>query len=283
MTGPSAVAFLDALRTLFFPPPKPAIDPDDFAEGIAARLRLALPGAAVAIVARLSITADADDGFRQMVLHGLHDAACRTYDGAAREALLAAWVEAAATPALEGASLDDIVPVLKPADWAQLDPPAAGPSGAPPWEALAPGLVVTYALDTPRHVAFVGAHAFHRLGLGPDAATRRRRAVANLRGKLPGLEVQRFGGVNLVIAGGFHEASVLLFDDFWERECGRLRGDPAVALPSGDVLMFCDGTEARALDELRRQAADIHADAAYALSPRVFRRSRDGGLVPLDP
>lgn len=39
----------------------------------------------------------------------------------------------------------------------------------------------------------------------------------------------------------------------------------------------------RALVELQQQAQAVHADAAYALTPRLFRRSVDGHLALFDP
>ncbi|HAI58742.1 MAG TPA: hypothetical protein DCM32_02535 [Xanthomonadaceae bacterium] len=272
----------DLLRAVFLGPPKPTVDPMAFSAAMAERLRAACPGAAVQVEAPLALLMVADGVDRPLYLDSIYRRVAAATDDAGREADIAAWIAAAISPAPgDIASIDDLVPVL------------TSPDGEPgPWggevgighegrgEPLNPYLRVIYAVDTPHGLTGVGAAWFAARGI--DASGLRRCAVDNLRAKLPRLDVQRGGGLNAVIAGGHHESALLLFDEFWAREIPRLRGEPIIAVPARDVLLFCDGANAKAVAELRRQASSIHADAAHALTPVIFRRHADGRLEPFD-
>jgi uncharacterized protein YtpQ (UPF0354 family) len=273
------MGWFDALRALFTGGSASRIDPDAFTADMVERVRAAMPGVDVRVSATLSL---AVGGEQQMFLDNVFRHAANARDEREREAAIAAWVASMSqASASDSAGIDDVVPVLKAPDWIEAVPNLAdGERPVYRTEAVNAHLAIVYAVDTPHSVAYVPESWFVERGI--DAEGLRRRAVDNLRGKLPGLEVQRGGGLNMVVAGGYYEASILLFDEFWAREVGRLRGDPVIAIPARDVLVFGDSDDEKAVADLRRHAVDIHADAAYALSPRLFRRYADGRVEPFD-
>ena len=257
-------------------PVAPAIDPDEFTDEVAARLRRAAPSTDVQVPTRFVL--ELDHGRRQLRLEPLWRAMCAT-DEAEHETSLRAFCDSALDPsALAGAGPDDVLPLLATPEWLAGLRSGAGVGPAPMVEALAEGLSLVYAVDSAHGVEVVDAGWF--TGKAMPAAVLRARAVENLRGRLPGLEVQRGGGLNLVVAGGQYEAAVLLFDDFWARELPRLKGEAVVAMPSRDVLIYADSRSAGAVTELAAHARGIHADAAFALSPTLFVRHADGRLTP---
>jgi len=273
----------DALKSALFGARRPALDPDAFTEDMASRLRAAMPGRTVAVSSRLSLSIEGADGLQQVFLDNAYRFAAEAADDAGREAVIAAWLASSTgAAASDAAGIDDIVPVLKSPDW--FDALPAREDGRPVGhrsEALNAHLAIVYAIDTPHNVAYVGEDRFVDRGIGVDGL--RRRAVDNLRAKLPRLEVQRGGGLNMVVAGGYYEASIVLLDEFWVRERERLRGDPVIAIPARDVLVFGDSADPKVVAELRRHATEIHADAAYALSPVLFQRFADGRIEPFQP
>lgn len=273
------MGWFDAFRAMVSPRRTPALNPDAFTEAIAERLRQAVPGTSVTVTTRLSLAVDGLAGVQQVFLDNVYRFASNTADPDERESIIGAWLASVTgAAASDGASPEDIVPMIKAPGWFAALP--RRDDGATPdhWvEVLNDHLSIVYAVDTPHNVSYVESSWFD--GRGVEREGLRRRAVDNLRAKLPGLEVQRGGGLNLVVAGGYYEASVLLFDDFWEREAPRLRGEAVVAVPARDVLIFCNGDDARAVEDLRRHAQAIHADAAYALSPQLFLRRRDGRVL----
>lgn len=277
------MGWFDSIRRTLFGPPRAALDAEAFTAELAERLRAALPGAEVQVSAPLSLAVAGLHGIQQVFLDNVYRHAASAGDDAGREAVVAEWIASASTAnASDDATLDDVVPVLKSPEWFEALPPLADGLPRPHRsETLNAHLAIVYAVDTPHNVAYVGESWFVERNI--DAAGLRRRAVDNLRGKLPGLEVQRGGGLNMVVAGGHYEASILLFDEFWAREVARLRGDPVVAIPARDVLVFADSEDPKAIADLRQHAVDIHADAAYALSPVLFRRRPDGRIEPFDP
>ena len=257
-------------------PAPPAIDPDEFTDEVAARLRRAAPATGVHVPTRLVV--ELDHGRRQLRLQPLWQAMCAT-DEADHETSLRAFCDAALDPrALAAAGPDDVLPLLATPEWLAGLCGGAGFGPGPMAETLAEGLSLVYAVDSAHGVEVVDAGWFTGQSLPTDSL--RARAVENLRGRLPGLEVQRGGGLNLVVAGGQYEAAVLLFDDFWARELPRLKGEAVVAMPSRDVLIYADSRSAGAVTELAAHARGIHADAAFALSPALFIRHADGRITP---
>jgi uncharacterized protein YtpQ (UPF0354 family) len=277
------MSLLASLLARWSGPGRTPIDPEAFTDRFADRLRIRLPAAEIEILAplSLSITFDGDRG--QLFLDNLFRRACAAADDLERadivERHLAALVESKTGA---GAGAEDIVPVLK-SDARSLGLPGSDHEDQPRHriEPLVAGLSIVYAVDSADTITFVAESWFAERGIPAEGL--RRQAVDNLRGKLPRLDVQRGGGLNMVMAGGHYESSLLLFDDFWAGEAARLRGDPVIAVPARDVLLFADAAHSRALVELQQQAQAVHADAAYALTPRLFRRSVDGHLALFDP
>lgn len=273
------MSLLASLVSRWFGPPRPVLDPEAFTQMFADRLRDRLPVAGIEVLAPLALAIERGDDRAQLFLDNLFRLACEAADDLERAEVIDRYLASMAdASAIDAAGIDDIVPVLKPAGWFDALPCLQDGGRPRHWiEPLAADVSIVYAIDTVDHLGFVTEPWFVERGIPRDGL--RRRAADNLRAKIPRLSVQRGRGVNLVIAGGTHEASILLFDDFWAREVPRLRGDPVIAIPARDVLVFGDGSDARVLAELRRHARDIHADAAYALSPNLFRRAADGTIT----
>lgn len=274
------MSLLSALFSRWFGASRPPIDREAFTQRFADRLRMRLPDAEIEILAPLSLSITRDGGRGQVLLGNVFRAACAAEDELERAEIVERHLAVmAGADAADAAGPDDIVPLLKPGlGFDNLPAPAEGVPVRPRVEPFAADLSIVYAVDLADTVSFVGESWFAARGIPAEGL--RQRAVDNLRGKLPGLDVQRGGGLNMVLAGGHYESSLLLFDDFWARESTRLRGDPVIAIPARDVLLFADAAHARAVDELRRQAEAVHADAAYALTPRCFRRHADGRIEP---
>lgn len=276
------MGWLDSLMAAFSTRSPVRLDPDAFTASMAERFRQALPCAEVDVVTRLTLAIHRANGQQQVFLDNLYANIVHEPDPMAQGEAVESWLASMlGVDASDDGGVDDVVPVLKSPGW--FDSLPRRDDHAPPGhrsEALNRHLILVYAVDRPQHVSFVEAAWFNERGIATDGL--RRRAVDNLRGRLPGLEVQRGGGLNMVVAGGHYESSVLLFDDFWARETARFRGDPVVAVPARDVLVFADGHDVRAVADLRAHAVGIHADAAYALSPHLFFRRPDGRIEPFD-
>ncbi len=272
------MGWLDALQATLLGRRGPALDPDAFTEQMAERLRAAQPSADVAVTSRLALWVDGEVG-GQFFLESVYRSAASASDDDQREVAIAAWLASVGNAEADAqCNADDIVPVMVYSGASGVYAERSG--GTRPArriEALNNELSIAYAVATPLKLMQVDERWFDQRGIATEGL--RRCAINNLRAKLPGLDVQRSSALNVVIAGGYFEASVLLFDDFWAREAGRLRGDPVVAIPAHDVLLFGDSAKPKVLAEIRRQAREIHADAAYVLSPHLFRRLSDGRVV----
>lgn len=253
---------------------QPGMTPAEFSEEVARRVRIAAPEVDVQVAGELElgINATADGGNRAFL-----DNAYQMYLGASerdRDDLIDRFVRsfAEATKGLER-SRDAIIPIVKDRGWLEEIRESMRRMGNEKvqdnlYEDLNDDLVVVYAIDTPSNIAYLNPDELE--GLGVQREELRALAVRNLRGLLPGIELHRGELVNMVIADGNYEASLLLFADLWERERDRLRGEPVAAVPARDLLLFADSANADAIAQLRQLAAKMRAEASYALTERLF-------------
>jgi uncharacterized protein YtpQ (UPF0354 family) len=275
--------FLSSLRSLFGGKPvDPPMHPAAFTEEVARRVRASVPEIDVKVVGELELAIDmTEDGGNRAFLHNAY----QMYQGESpkhRDDLIDRFVRsfAEAAKGLER-SPEAIIPVVKDRAWlAEIEASMRqmGKEGqAKVYEDLNDALVVVYAIDTPSNIAYLSPEELERLGVERDAL--RALAVRNLRGLLPGIEVQRGEKLNMVTADGNYEASLLLFSDLWAREREKLRGEPVAAVPARDLLLFADSADAEAVAQLRQLAAKMRAEAAYSLTDRLFVL-REGQWLP---
>jgi uncharacterized protein YtpQ (UPF0354 family) len=279
MTG-----FLAAVRSLFGGrASEPMMNPADFTEEIARRVRAIAPQLDVQIVGELELAINmTEDGGNRAFLNNAY----QMYQGESarnRNDLIDRYVRsfAEAAAGLER-SRDAIIPIVKDRDWLQEIRQSMlqmqGTEGQDKvYEDLNDDLVVVYAIDTPSNIAYLNPDELERLEVPREDL--RALAVRNLRGLLPGIEVHRGDLVNMITADGNYEASLLLFADLWERERGKLRGEPVAAVPARDLLLFADSANIDAVAQLRQLATKMRAEATYALTDRLFVL-REGNWLP---
>lgn len=277
---------LSSLRSLFggksAPPP---MDPAEFTAYVADRVRAAVPSMEVTIVGDLELAIrTGDDGNNRAFLNNAY----QMFLGESakhRDALVDRFVQsfAEAAKGLER-SVDAIIPVIKDRGWLAEtresmrkmgdEGPDGQEGGGHVHEDLNDELVVVYAIDTPSNIAYLNPDELDKLGVKREDL--RALAVRNLRGLLPGIDVQRGDKLSMVTADGNYEASLLLFTDLWARESARMRGAPAAAVPARDLLLFADSADADAVAQLREVAARARAEATYGLTDRIFVLGESG-------
>lgn len=271
---------LSSLRSLFggksTPPP---MDPAAFTAHVANRVRAAVPGMEVTVVGDLELAIrTGDDGNNRAFLNNAY----QMFLGESpkhRDTLVDRFVQsfAEAAKGLER-SADAIIPVIKDRGWLAEtresmrkmgDEGREGQEGdGHVHEDLNDDLVVVYAIDTPSNIAYLNPDELDTLGVKREDL--RALAVRNLRGLLPGIDVQRGDKLSMVTADGNYEASLLLFTDLWARESERMRGAPVVAVPARDLLLFADSADADAVAQLREVAIRARGEATYGLTDRIF-------------
>ena len=279
MTG-----FFAAIRSLFGGrASEPTMNPAEFTEEVARRVRAASPGLDVQVLGELDLGIDmVDDGGNRAFLNNAY----QMYQGESarnRTDLIDRFVRsfAEAAAGLER-SRDAIIPIIKDRGWPEEIRQSMRQMGSEKvqdnvYEEINDDLVVVYAIDTPSNIAYLNPDELE--GLGVQREELRALAVRNLRGLLPGIDVHRGDLVSMVTADGNYEASLLLFADLWEREREKLRGEPVSAVPARDLLFFADSANPDAIAQLKQLAIKMHAEASYALTDRLFVL-RDGRWLP---
>lgn len=140
---------------------------------------------------------------------------------------------------------------------------------------LGNGLYVVYLVDDGENLTYVQHHhlqsanvkesALHEIGLMNLA----RKAKENLR-------TIEHGEIHGLLLDGMFEASLLLLDELWNGPLAKYAPNGAViAIPTRDVLAFCDSQSAQGLTELKQLVGRSLPTEDHVLTSTLFRR--EGG------
>ncbi|MBB3111937.1 uncharacterized protein YtpQ (UPF0354 family) [Paenibacillus phyllosphaerae] len=116
------------------------------------------------------------------------------------------------------------------------------------------------------------------LGVTPDALLRL--AVDNLyeRTDTHELQLQSFDDARyeMLLMDGHFEASLLLLDDLWEATLkGQVESGFVAAIPSSDVLMFCDRQDEQGIAEMKAVVDQIEEVGGQVLCRQLLSRIGD--------
>lgn len=145
------------------------------------------------------------------------------------------------------------------------------------------GFGVAYLVDKGEFYTYANHGDLKRTGTGPSElhAIGLRNLTALVNGK-PGLSVHEAGPVHALIMGGQFEASLVLVDELWDGPLKQYAPNGfVVAIPSRDVLAFCDAKSAEGLAELKRVVARVSADGVPPITDQLYAR-RGGRWEPLE-
>lgn len=171
-------------------------------------------------------------------------------------------------------------------------------------------LLVCFVLDTPEYVCYPSMSDLDRHGLPDPSAAEE--AIANLAShasdsgllrveRQPFLPEEKCAGfledyrdviVHRAFLDGDYDASLILLAGLARNLCDdpesplvHLDGplDMAFALPARDTLLIVDARDGHAVEALSMMARTIRDNAAYAISPHVYRYIPSDGQVMLEP
>jgi uncharacterized protein YtpQ (UPF0354 family) len=136
---------------------------------------------------------------------------------------------------------------------------------------FAPGLLTAYVVDEGESFCYVQGRDLRQAGMQEEEL--HRLAVANLaqlaEGKVTIRGSDQMWG--LFFEGNL-EASLMLLDDLWTYGLRKYAADPVVAIPSRDVLAFCDVGSSAGVSELRSVVSRVWPIGDHLLSQNLYRR-----------
>ena len=152
---------------------------------------------------------------------------------------------------------------------------------APVLREFCEGLLVAYVQDRGDVLEFVSGRDLQAAGISGEEL--HRHAVVNLATALQegGLQVQPYGAIFAVIAGGNFEASTMALPSLWEQSFRPfVEGDYLAAAPARDVLAFGQADDPAVEQALRELVGRLWPDqGAHLLSDRLYRWSGDWTLA----
>jgi uncharacterized protein YtpQ (UPF0354 family) len=130
-------------------------------------------------------------------------------------------------------SLDQVVPLIKSAQWVEGLPASAKDLAS---DRLVADLYVVYAFDEASTMEYVRWPELAEFG--QPRMELAGKALANLRARLP-LQLGRRGNEKCfhLIANGNHEASLILLDEVWEQLRSSISDDIVVCVPARDICL----------------------------------------------
>ncbi len=149
-----------------------------------------------------------------------------------------------------------------------LDRPASRPCGQ--------GLVCVYQVDQGESLTRVQNRHLQQAGLGIEDL--HRQALDNL-GQMARARVQLhpYGQLYAVIMDGRFEASLVLYEPFWNLASNRCApGGVVAAFPARDLLVFGDATSPSAMAELERLCERTRGNVDYPISSKLHHRTASG-------
>jgi uncharacterized protein YtpQ (UPF0354 family) len=136
---------------------------------------------------------------------------------------------------------------------------------------FAPGLLTAYLIDEGDRFSYVQGRDLREAGIREDDL--HYLAVANLADLAEGkLTIRAIGPVWALFLDGNFEASLTLIDDLWSHGLREYARDPVVAIPTRDVLAFCDVESAAGVSELRAVVDRVWPSGDHLLSENLYRR-----------
>jgi uncharacterized protein YtpQ (UPF0354 family) len=162
---------------------------------------------------------------------------------------------------------DQLIPLIKSSAWL-----ASLPTPDLVTTPLVADLHIVYAFDLAHSMTYARRHQLDALALASDELLPL--ALENLRTRLAPLRRQGDGTSFIFVAGGDYEASLILFDDLWERLGTELPGELVACVLTRDLCPFTSTGTPGGVAGMIATCDDICADGPPAnfISRTLLRR-----------
>jgi uncharacterized protein YtpQ (UPF0354 family) len=260
------------------------LSPAQFTQEFAEAMRKASPDITVEIISDLQLKVKSADGqdttsflsnaydlYRQDPRSKAH--IIKTYVSSGLETL-------ATLKSTQGLDRTRIVPVVKDQAWLEETHKVVVEGVTKEmtervYDELNADLVVVYAEDTPKNISYFGPKDLELAHI--DRQDLRALACENLKRLLPKIERQGKNGLYMITAGGDYEASLLVLDSVWTNLPPDVHGDPVVAIPTRDLLIFTGSEDSQGIAKLKEFVQQATAQGSYRLTSKLFVRR--GGKI----
>lgn len=130
-------------------------------------------------------------------------------------------------------------------------------------------LIICYGEDLPKSIQYVTEIALKKSGISKDHL--KATAQKNLDHFFKKVEIHGDNGFYMVSAGGCFEASLLLFNKFWNKETLSVEGDFVVGIPNRDVLLVTGSGDQKGIGKAKSLISKSLAESwSYPISSELF-------------
>lgn len=139
------------------------------------------------------------------------------------------------------------------------------------YESFVPGLVILYAIDSPKTIRGMVSSDLKDLKIQKKEVSKI--ALTNLN-KLMNNKIKRYGkdGLYAIELDGTYESSLLLSDEIWNNKNFPVKGEFIVFIPSRDQIIITGSNDKKLLGEAMRFAKQAYQKAARPLFSKALVR-----------
>lgn len=138
-------------------------------------------------------------------------------------------------------------------------------------EHLCGDLWVVYAVDLPTQISTLTRDQMRSAGVSEGEL--RELAIKHLKQIVSTVEQEGEGPWYQLKTGDGYEASLLLFEDMWDNIAKSLKGNPVVAIPSRNTLLYTDSHSPEGINAIRGLSEKISRSEPYTVSETLIVRT----------
>lgn len=110
---------------------------------------------------------------------------------------------------------------------------------------------------------------FEKLGIAKD--TLLTFAVNNLHRIIPQVEKVGKNGTYGLLAGGIHEANLILFHTLWTKENFDVDGNIVVSIPNRDLIFITGSNDTSSIQKIKKNSEIYYQTEAYPISTSFYQ------------
>ena len=167
---------------------------------------------------------------------------------------------------------NSVVPTIKDDQFLSQFPKDAADKGIVV-EKMVADLNIVYATDRAGVIAFLMEKDRKRYNL--ELSDLRKLAVKNLKQVLQPIQLRKYGVIYAVTTGDGYSSSILLLDDFWDRNTNSVEGEIVAVVPARDGILFTGSNSPEGIKQLRQMAEKIYAHGDHIVSKTLLVRRGD--------
>lgn len=145
------------------------------------------------------------------------------------------------------------------------------------YQTLNEELIVGYVVDNENTMRYILTDNFSALNLSDEKL--KNTSVINLRRSYPHVKIEGSKELYVVSINGDYDASLILYDDLWNHQNFKVKGDIVVAIPAKDALIVTGSENPASIHKMKKAVKSIYQSNPYHITDKLFVRRNHHWVV----